>query len=116
MASRRSRAFAPVALLAVLAAVVAAGATAAPSPRATLTGSVPPWATSSNFKSSTSGTDAVGFRVYLGWRGDAEAAAKNAVATGQYLTPAQFRQQFSPSQADVNAVTKWLTGQGFTVD
>ena len=49
----------------VLAAVVAAGATAAPSPRATLAGSAPPWATSSNFKSATSTTDYVGFRVYL---------------------------------------------------
>ena len=116
MASRRSRALAPIAVLAVLAAVVAAGATAAPSPRATLAGSVPPWATSSNFKSSTAGSDAVGFRVYLGWRGDAAAAAKNAVATGNYLTPAQFRQQFSPSQSDVNTVTKWLASQGFTVD
>ena len=116
MAYRRFRAFAPAALLAVLAAVVAAGATAAPSPRATLAGSVPPWATSSNFKGSTAGTDAVGFRVYLGWRGDAAAAATAAATTHHYLTPAQFRQQFSPAQSDVNAVKNWLTSQGFTVD
>lgn len=121
MQHSRLRAFLPVALVAVLAAVVAAGATAAPSPRATLTGSAPPWATSSNFKSATSGTDSVGFRVYLGWRGDAAATAA-AVSTpgsasyGQYLTPAQFRQQFAPSQADVNAVKNWLTSQGFTID
>ena len=116
MASRRSRAFAPIAVLAVLAAVAAAGATAAPSPRAALAGSVPPWATSSNFKSASSGTDTGGFRFYLGWRGDAAAAATNAVKTGQYLTPAQFRQRFAPSQSDVNTVTKWLSSQGFTVD
>jgi subtilase family serine protease len=116
MAFRRFRAFAPVVGLAVLAAVVAAGATAAPSPRATLAGSVPPWAKSSSFKGSTAGTDAVGFRVYLGWRGDAAAAATNAVKTHQYLTPAQFRQQFAPSQSDVNAVKKWLGDQGFSVD
>src|SRR5206468_5697830 len=93
---RRFRAFAPALLAVALAAVVAATATAAPSPRATLTGSVPPWATSSNFKSATAGSDAVGFRVYLGWRGDAAATAA-AVATpgsasyGKYLTPQQFR-------------------------
>jgi subtilase family serine protease len=112
----RLRAFLPVALVAALAAVVAAGATAAPSPRAQLAGSVPPWATSSNFKGAASGSDAVGFRIYLGWRGDAAAAASSAAATHQYLTPQQFRQQFAPGQADVNAVKNWLTSQGFTVD
>ena len=121
MASRRSRAFAPIAILAVLAAVAAAGATAAPSPRAALAGSVPPWATSSNFKSATSGSDPVGFRVYLGWRGDAAAAAQSvstpgSASYGKYLTPAQFRQQFAPAQSAVNAVKSWLTSQGFTVD
>lgn len=89
---RRIRAFLPVGLVVALAAVVAASATAAPSPRAKLAGSVPPWATSSNFKSSTDGSDSVGFRVYLGWRGNAASVAA-AVSTpgsssyGQYLTP-----------------------------
>jgi subtilase family serine protease len=118
---RRFRAFLPVGLVAALAAVVAASATAAPSPRAKLAGSVPPWATSANFKGSTSGSDAVGFRVYLGWQGDAQAAAR-AVSTpgsssyGKYLSPAQFRQQFAPSQHDVNTVQSWLRSNGFTVD
>jgi subtilase family serine protease len=118
---RRLRAFAPAVLAGALAAVVVATATAAPSPRATLTGSAPPWATSSNFKSATSGSDAVGFRIYLGWRGNAAAAAQSvstpgSASYGKYLTPAQFRQQFSPGQADVNSVKNWLTSQGFTVD
>jgi subtilase family serine protease len=118
---RRFRAFAPAVLAGALAAVVAATATAAPNPRATLTGSAPPWATSSNFKGATSGSDTVGFRVYLGWRGNAAAVAQ-AVSTpgsasyGKYLTPSQFRQQFSPSQSEVNTVTSWLTKQGFSVD
>jgi subtilase family serine protease len=112
----RLRALLPVALVALVAAALAAGAAAAPSPRAKLAGSVPPWATSANFKTAASGSDAVGFRVYLGWRGDAAAAAQAAVASGKYLTPAQFRQQFAPAQSDVNAVKNWLTGQGFTVD
>jgi subtilase family serine protease len=118
---RRFRAFAPVLLAVALTAVVAASASAAPSPRAKLAGSVPSWATAANFKGATSGSDSVGFRVYLGWRGDAASTAL-AVSTpgsasyGDYLTPAQFRQQFSPSQADVNQVKNWLSGQGFTVD
>ena len=116
MQHSRLRAFLPVALVAALAAVVAAGATAAPSPRAQLAGSVPPWATSSNFKGAASGSDAVGFRIYLGWRGDAAAAATSAAATHQYLTPQQFRQQFAPGQSEVNSVKNWLTSQGFTVD
>jgi subtilase family serine protease len=117
----RIRGLVLAACLVAFAAVVAATATAAPSARAKLAGSVPPWATSANFKSSTSGSDAVGFRVYLGWRGNAEATAR-AVSTpgsstyGKYLTPQQFRQQFAPSQSDVNAVKSWLTSQGFTID
>ena len=116
----RLRALVPIACLAGLAAVIATSAAAA-SPRAKLAGSVPPWATSANFKGTTSGSDAVGFRIYLGWRGNAASTAL-AVSTpgnaryGKYLTPAQFRQQFSPSQSDVNNVKQWLTNQGFTVD
>jgi subtilase family serine protease len=116
----RLRALVPIAVLAVLTAVVATSAAAA-SPRAKLAGSVPPWAKSANFKSSTSGSEAIGFRVYLGWRGNPEATAR-AVSTpgsaryGKYLTPQQFRQQFSPSQSDVNTVKQWLTSQGFTID
>ncbi|MDX6467225.1 MAG: hypothetical protein QOI27_2265 [Gaiellaceae bacterium] len=111
-----------LALAAVIAAaaVLAAGATAAPSPRATLTGSTPPWATASNFKSATAGSDSVGFRVYLGWRGNAAAVAQAVATPGsasyrQYLTPQQFRQQFAPSQSDVSIVRSWLTSQGFSV-
>jgi len=98
-------------------------AQAAPASRATLTGSVPSWATSSNFKQAASGTDSVGFRVYLSWNSDSRAAAlARAVSTpgsaqyGHYLTPAQFRAAFSPSQSVVGAVRSWLQSQGFSVD
>jgi len=117
----RLRALVPVALVVGLAAVLVASAASAASSRAKLAGSVPPWATSAHFKSSTSGTESIGFRVYLGWRGKPEAVAR-AVSTpgsssyGKYLTPQQFRQRFSPSQSDVNAVKSWLTNQGFTID
>src|SRR5205085_849561 len=34
---------------------------------------------------------------------------------GQYLSAAQFRQRFAPSQADVNTIKSWLTAQGFNI-
>jgi subtilase family serine protease len=112
------------AAVAALAATVVVGASAAPKEkRATLAGSVPAWANASNLKHATASTDHVGFRVYLGWRNasQAEAIARavsdpSSSSYGQYLTPEQFRQQFAPSQADVNAVQSWLRNAGFTID
>jgi subtilase family serine protease len=97
-------------------------AMAAPAGRATLTGNVPPWATSANFKATANATDSIGFRVYLGWTNPTavEALAKavsdpKSSSYGKYLTPQQFRQQFAPSQAQVGAVQTWLKSQGFSV-
>ena len=110
-----------VASIALLGSIVPA--LAAPSPRATLAGNVPPWAKSANFKGAANASDSIGFRVYLGWTDPAavEALAKavsdpRSASYGQYLTPQQFRQQFAPSQSQVGAVQSWLRGQGFTVD
>jgi subtilase family serine protease len=96
---------------------------AAPSGRAILAGSVPSWATAANFKSAADPSTAVGFRVYLGWQNQAGAEAlaravsnPRSASYGRYLTPAQFRQQFAPSQAQVNAVQGWLRSAGFTLD
>ncbi len=107
----------------MLAATLNGTIATAPSERATLAGSVPTWATASSFKAATNTSDNVGFRIYLGWADPAGAAALAAAVSnpasasyGQYLTPAQFHQQFSPSQANVGAVTDWLRSQGFTVD
>ena len=50
----------------LLAALLGGPAAAASSGRAALVGSVPSWATASNFKNATSSTSSVGFRVYLG--------------------------------------------------
>ena len=98
-------------------------ASAAPSTKATLAGSVPTWAKSANFKGSAVSTAPIGFRVYLGWQNasQAEAAAKavsdpKSASYKQYLTSQQFRQQFAPSQASVGAVQTWLKGQGFSVN
>ncbi len=97
-------------------------ANAAPSSRATVSGSVPSWATASTFKHAASGSDTVAFRVYLDWRNAGGAAAlARAVSTpgsaeyGKFLTPAQFRAAYAPTQSDVTAVQQWLRGSGFTV-
>lgn len=103
--------------------MAAAPSVAATSTRATLVGSVPPWATAANFKGAASTTAVVGFRVYLGWNNESAAAALAAAVSNpknalyrHYLTPAQFRTKFAPSQAQVVAVQDWLRSQGFSVD
>ncbi len=118
---RRTTILAGVTAAGIIAAVAAVG-TAQAEARHLLAGSVPGWARTANLHGDAPGSDHVGFRVYLGWR-DGAAARKLAsdVSTPgsasyrSYLTPAQFRAQFSPSQSDVSAVQKWLRGQGFTV-
>ena len=112
----------PIAAVALVAAMVSTLASAAPSPRATLAGSVPPWASSSSFKSAADPNGDVGFRVYLGWRNAdaAEALAKSvsdpsSASYGKYVSPGQFRQQFAPSQSDVGNVQSWLKSQGFSI-
>ncbi len=95
---------------------------ATPSGRVTLHGSAPSWANAKNYQGAADPTADVGFRVYLGWNNSsaAEALARavsdpHSSSYGQYLTPAQFRQQFAPSQAQVGAVQSWLKSQGFDV-
>jgi subtilase family serine protease len=90
--------------------------------RATLAGSHPAWANTTNYRGAANQADSVGFRVYLGWNNSAavEAFARSvsdphSASYGQFLTPAQFRQQFAPSQAQVNTVQSWLRSQGFNV-
>jgi subtilase family serine protease len=89
----------------------------------TLHGSAPAWANSRHLVGSVDPSSSVGFRVYLGWRDEtgAEAVAKavsdpQSPSYGRYLTPADFRRQFAPTQAQVGAVRSWLRSQGFAVD
>src|SRR4051794_11426559 len=113
----RTRTAALVAVAALTTGAMAWGAqtaTAAPSGRHTLAGSVPAWAKTSSEVGAPKGTDNVGFRVYLGWRDAAGAEGlATAVSTpgsgtyGKFLSAAQFRAQFAPSQSDVSAVQQW---------
>jgi subtilase family serine protease len=98
-----------------------AASQASSSDRTTLHGSAPSWANSHNQAGNADPAGPVGFRVYLGWKAGAEAAAKavsdpHSSSYGDYLTPQQFRQSFAPSQAQVAAVQSWLRSQGFTID
>jgi subtilase family serine protease len=92
------------------------------SSRAVLKGSKPSWAKSGNYAGTAAANANIGFRVYLGWRNSAGAEAlARAVSDPRsssyrhYLTPAQFRQQFAPSAAQVAQVQSWLTSQGFSL-
>jgi subtilase family serine protease len=90
--------------------------------RSAVAGTKPAWATAQNIVRRRSGTEVIGFRLYLGWR-NATAAANLARAVSDprsasyrhYLTPAQFRQKFAPTAADGLAVQNWLKASGFRV-
>jgi subtilase family serine protease len=120
---KHHRVLTPVFVLALIVLGTTAVSVSAASPdRTTLKGSVPPWANSANSTGAADPNGNVGFRVYLGWKGSDAAAAlarsvsdPNSSSYGKYLTPAQFRKQFAPSHAEVNAVHAWLRSQGFTV-
>ncbi len=111
------------AALALLLSMVTVASAGAASNRTTLHGSAPTWANSKNYAGAADATASIGFRVYLGWNNPtaAEALAQavadpHSASYGHYLTPAQFHQQFAPSQAQVGAVQSWLRSQGFSVN
>ena len=120
---RRLPAFAAVTILGSACALTAIGTAHAATGHTALPGSIPGWANAKNYKGAADPKGDVGFRVYLGWT-DPSAAASLASAVsdphsssyGKYLTPAQFRQRFAPSQAQVGAVQSWLKSQGFSVE
>lgn len=106
-----------------LAVSLSVSGSASAAPLRTLHGSTPAWANAAALRSAAPADDHVGFRMYLGWRNPAAAAAlATAVSTpgsaqyGQFISAQSFRQQFAPTEADANAVEKWLRDQGFTLD
>ena len=121
----RSRtAAAAVSGAALLAATLGVGPAQAltSSARTTLAGSRPAWASAQALRSAAPTTDYVNIRVYLGWRDPAGVAkvAHDVSTPGsssyrQFLTSAQFRQRFAPSQSDVTTVQRFLKEAGFTV-
>ena len=107
------------AVVAGLAWLLTAGSAAA-ADKATLKGSRPAWADAKHLVKPADPAGAVNFRVYLGWQDGAEALARavsdpRSASYRQYLTPAQFRNRFAPSETQVADVRSWLSRQGFTV-
>jgi len=105
-----------------LAAVAIPASAAADNPSVALKGSVPPWATAAAARGPAPGAAQVKLTVVLNLR-DPQAATALASAVsdpanaayGHYLTPADFRAQFAPTDTDIAKVTRWLTGSGLSV-
>jgi subtilase family serine protease len=93
----------------------AAGSTAIPQ-------SQPAWATPQAKVATTSSSTQVSFRVYLNTPNEAAAQAyaasvsnPNSAQYKHYLTPAQVKAQFAPSDATVSSIRNWLTSAGFSI-
>ena len=102
-------------------AVVSAGLPATAATRHPL-GAEPAWARSANRRGAVASSDTVALRVVLKTRNRAEAnAVADAVSNPKsasykhYLSAAQYRARFAPTQAAVESVTKWLKAQGLSV-
>jgi subtilase family serine protease len=110
-------------LLAFAAAFVPPAAGAAKPSRRAVPGSAPRWATPGRDRGRADTSKDVTITVYLALRDAAGAEAlARAVSTpgdaayGHYLTPAQVKSRFRPTDADVAAVRKFLTSAGLSVD
>ena len=89
---------------------------------ATVADTQPAWATPANLAHAASGDDRLAFSVWLGWRDPAGLDAAltglydpGSPANGRWLTPEEFHARFSPPQAQVDAVRKWLSDSGFAI-
>ena len=96
---------------------VAAGAGA--SSRATIAGSHPSWAAPAARVADANGADTMQFRVYLNLRdrAGAEAVAQavsdpSSSTYRSYLSTAQVKARFAPTDAAVGSVKAWLASQG----
>ena len=106
-----------------IAANAAGSASSDVSSRATLANSAPHWAAADNVVRGVDKATTIQARVYLAPRGGAAAlaAAVAAVSTPgsaqfrHFLTPAQYRAQFSPTTATVASVRSWLSDAGLRV-
>jgi hypothetical protein len=93
--------------------------------RITLTGNVHPLARAEFDRSAAADSLPMNRMLLLLKRSDEQEAALQDTLAGlqdksspgfhQWLTPEQFGAQFGPANADIQAVTDWLTRQGFSV-
>ena len=102
--------------------LLAATATAHAAGRTTVADTQPAWATPANLARPADSSDRMAFSVWLGWR---DPAGVDATLAGLYdpssptykrwMTPAEFRARYSPSQTQVDAVRTWLGDAGFDI-
>jgi subtilase family serine protease len=90
--------------------------------RMAVRGTHPGWAVPGAEAGAVPGGESLNVRVYLAGRDPAGLAAYAAAVSdpagpeyGRYLTPDQYRQRFGPTEAQVRAVTGWLSGAGLRV-
>ncbi|WP_210493531.1 S53 family peptidase [Patulibacter sp. SYSU D01012] len=108
-------------LAAAPAGTVPAGTPAGP--RRPLETAAPGWARPDHAVGQVRPAQTIPVSLTLGWR-DAPALARLIAAVtdpasssyGQYLTPAEFRRRFAPTDATVAQVAGYLRAQGLTVD
>ncbi len=110
------------ALITGAAVVIATPAGAATPSTTTLANSRPSWATASAKVGDLAASQQLSFQVYLPLRNESAAEAQAlAVSTpgnaayGHYLSTAQVRALYSPTAANVQAVSSWLSSAGFGV-
>src|SRR5260221_6987384 len=92
--------------------------------RITLSGNVHPLARAEFYRGAVAESQPINRVLLLLKRSDEQEAAlqdalsklqdKSSPTFHQWLTPEQFGAQFGPADADIQAVTDWLTRQGFT--
>ncbi|WP_410597702.1 protease pro-enzyme activation domain-containing protein [Amycolatopsis sp. lyj-23] len=97
-------------------------ATASAQGRQDIPQSHPLWANAQAKVADTAPAAKLSFRVYLNQRDNAGAEALAQAVSDpdsgtyrQYLSPDQVRDRFAASDATVNAVKSWLTGNGFSI-
>jgi subtilase family serine protease len=108
--------------MAALIASAPAGAASGPVSMVVLRNSASPAAADTQRVGAVAGSSSIDFEVELklpdlpGAQALAQAVSTpGSSAYGQYLTPAQWEQRFSPSAVEVQRVTAFLTQSGFTV-
>ncbi|MEV6876404.1 S53 family peptidase [Amycolatopsis sp. NPDC051128] len=97
-------------------------ATASAQGRQDIPQSHPLWANAQAKVADTAPAAKLSFRVYLNQRDNAGAEALAQAVSDpdsrtyrQFLSPDQVRDRFAASEATVNAVKSWLTGNGFSI-
>ncbi|WP_083701847.1 protease pro-enzyme activation domain-containing protein [Tersicoccus sp. Bi-70] len=116
------RAAALAAGITCLLTIGATGAVAAPPGPHTLAGSVPSWATAANDQGAAATDTTVEGEIYLPLRNaDQARALATSVSTPtspnyrHWLSPQQWIQRFSPTQADLNSVLAYLKAHHATI-